>query len=175
MKPWGVRVLFFVAGLIVAPLCVWAYISFGRPPVAVADAAFPFEKQIVRLPLHRRMDSEMQQAALHPDESTLLAGANTYKKECSFCHGLPGSPAAVGKNMYPSVPQLWESHRNGVVGVSDDPPGETYWRVKNGIRLTGMPSYQKLLSETQMWQVSLLLASAANPLPQSVQDVLAAK
>ena len=72
--------LFFLASAILTPLCVWAYISFGRPPVAVADAAFPFEKQIVRLPLHKRMDSEMQQAALHSDESTLLAGANTYKR-----------------------------------------------------------------------------------------------
>jgi len=26
-----------------------------------------------------------------------------------------------------------------VKGVSDDPAGETYWKVANGIRLTGMP------------------------------------
>jgi len=175
MKSWSVRILFFFAGVIFAPLCAWAYLSFGRPPVAVADSAFPFERQIVRGPLHKRIDSELQQAALQPDESTLLAGANTYKKECAFCHGLPNSPAAIGQNMYPSVPQLWQHHRNGVVGVSDDPPGETFWRVKNGIRLTGMPAYQKTLSDTQMWQVSLLLASAAKPLPKSVQDALSAK
>jgi mono/diheme cytochrome c family protein len=52
-------------------------------------------------------------------------------------------------------------HRHGsVVGVSDDPPGETYWKVANGIRLTGMPSYKNILSETQMWQVAQLLANA---------------
>ena len=32
--------------------------------------------------------------------------------------------------------------------MSDDPPGETYWKVANGIRLTGMPSYKELLTET---------------------------
>ena len=54
-----------------------------------------------------------------------------------------------------------KAHHNGnVVGVSDDPPGETYWKVANGIRLSGMPSYKDLLTETQMWQVSLLLANA---------------
>jgi thiosulfate dehydrogenase len=43
--------------------------------------------------------------------------------------------------------------------VSDDPVGETYWKVANGIRLTGMPSYRGSLEEKQMWQVSLLLAN----------------
>ena len=31
--------------------------------------------------------------------------------------------------------------------------GVTYWKVKNGIRLTGMPSFQKALTEQQMWRV----------------------
>lgn len=172
MKAWLVGLICFLVGVIVVPLCAWVYLDFGRPSVAVADAAFPFEKQIVRAPLNRRIESEVQQPSIQPDEANLLAGANTYKTDCSFCHGMPNHPAAVGKNMYPSVPQLWQKHKNGVVGVSDDPAGVTYWRVKNGIRLTGMPAYQKTLSETQMWQVSLLLAAADKPMPQSVQDVL---
>ena len=65
-----------------------------------------------------------------------------------------------------------QPHRNGVVGVSDDPPGETYWKVANGIRLTGMPSYTKILNETQMWQVSVLLANADKPLPPQVMESL---
>jgi len=38
--------------------------------------------------------------------------------------------------------------------VSDDEPGETYWKVANGIRLTGMPAYKNVLTDTQMWQVT---------------------
>ena len=173
MKGWLVGVVCFIAGLIVVPLGAWIYLDYGRPPVAVADSAFPFERQIVGTPLHGRIDKELQQSPLQPDDATLLAGANTYKTNCSFCHGLPDHPAGVGTNMYPSAPLLWQKHRDGVVGVSDDPAGETFWRVKNGIRLTGMPAYGKTLSETEMWQVSLLLASAAKPLPVSVQGVLA--
>jgi mono/diheme cytochrome c family protein len=56
--------------------------------------------------------------------------------------------------------------------VTDDEPGETYWKVANGIRLTGMPSYDKHLSTDQMWQVSLLLANA-DKLPGSVMAILA--
>jgi len=56
-------------------------------------------------------------------------------------------------------------------GVTDDPAGETYWKVAGGIRMTGMPGFDKTLSTTQMWQVSLLLANA-DKLPQAAKDVL---
>ena len=59
-----------------------------------------------------------------------------------------------------------------MVGVSDDPPGETYWKVENGIRLTGMPAYNKVLTQTQMWQVTVLLADADKPLPPAALDIL---
>jgi mono/diheme cytochrome c family protein len=56
--------------------------------------------------------------------------------------------------------------------VSDDPPGETYWKVANGIRLTGMPAYKGILTETEMWDVSLLLANADKPLPPEALEIL---
>ena len=68
--------------------------------------------------------------------------------------------------MFPQPPQFFEGH-----GVTDDPPGETYWKAKNGIRLTGMPGYGSSLSDQQLWQVSLLLAHA-DKLPASVQTAL---
>jgi mono/diheme cytochrome c family protein len=57
--------------------------------------------------------------------------------------------------MFPKPPRLFKGH-----GVTDDPPGETYWKAANGIRLTGMPAYSGSLSDTQLWQVSLMLAKA---------------
>lgn len=56
--------------------------------------------------------------------------------------------------------------------MTDDEPGETYWKVANGIRLTGMPGFNQQLSTTQMWQVSLLLANA-DKLPDTVKAILA--
>jgi hypothetical protein len=61
----------------------------------------------------------------------------------------------MAKDMFPKPPALFKGH-----GVTDDPAGETYWKVANGIRLTGMPEFKHVLNDTQMWQVSLLLANA---------------
>ena len=90
-----------------------------------------------------------------------------------MCHGYHGKPAPIGENMFPSAPPLWEKHHSGsVVGVSDDPPGETYWKVANGIRLTGMPDFKTQLTNTEIWQVSVLLANADKPLPQAALNIL---
>jgi len=162
-----------VLGLLVIPVYVFVYFRAGHLPVAVADQPFPLEKQIVRAPLHARIDKEMQKTApLEPSATNLQAGAHIYRQQCAACHGLYGRPSTFAEHMYPHAPQLWAPHNNGVVGVSDDEPGETYWKVANGIRLTGMPSYSKILNQTQIWQVTLLLANADKPLPADVLNLM---
>jgi mono/diheme cytochrome c family protein len=173
---FGKFVLGFLAAIVLVVVCVAVYFKFGAPPVAVADKPFPFEKAIVHLPLNARIDREMKTAPFGTSEDVFEAGAHVYKNECASCHGTPGHDVAFAKYMYPSAPQLWKKHSHGnVVGVSDDETGETYWKVANGIRLTGMPSYQHVLSDTQMWQVSLLLKNADQQLPDPVMGILNGK
>jgi mono/diheme cytochrome c family protein len=136
-------------------------------PVAVADPPLPQERLITSVPLNARIDRELIKIPpIQPDEDNLVAGAQIYADQCAACHGLPAKPSSFGAHMFPDAPPLWQKHHNSnVVGVSDDPPGETYWKVANGIRLSGMPSFNKVLTDTQMWQVSLLMANADKPLP----------
>jgi mono/diheme cytochrome c family protein len=61
---------------------------------------------------------------------------------------------------------------SSVLGVSDDPPGKTYWTVSNGIRLTGMPSFKSTLTDTEIWQVTLLLANADKQLPPAALQIV---
>jgi mono/diheme cytochrome c family protein len=68
--------------------------------------------------------------------------------------------------MFPKPPQLFKGH-----GVTDDSAGETYWKVANGIRMSGMPAYTRSLQDDEMWQVSLMLANA-DKLPQQVRSTL---
>jgi hypothetical protein len=54
--------------------------------------------------------------------------------------------------------------------VEDDEPGETYWKVRHGIRFTGMPAYGNALTDTQLWQVTLFLANM-NHLPPAANQL----
>jgi mono/diheme cytochrome c family protein len=169
----GRVLLGILLAIVLVPVALLGWLWYGNVPVAVADPPFPHEKQIVGMPLQARIGREMVKTPpIQADEGNLLAGAHVYSEKCAVCHGLHGKPSVFGAYMYPDPPPLWEKHGNGVIGVSDDPPGETYWKVANGIRLTGMPSFNSILTETEIWQVSLLLANADKPLPPAAVEIL---
>jgi thiosulfate dehydrogenase len=170
---FGKFLLGLLLGLLLIPAAAWLYFRFGEPPVATADKPFPFEKHIVSVPLDARIGREApKDAPFGAGEDAFEGGAQVYRQNCAACHGTPGHSVPYAKFMYPRAPQLWTSHRKGVTGVSDDPVGETYWKVANGIRLSGMPAYTTVLTDTEMWQVSVLLKNADQPLPDPVEKIL---
>ena len=173
MKKLAIFAAGFVAAFVVVFVCGWTYLQWGQPPVATADAAFPLEKRIVKVPLRARIAREMEKQPFAGSEEVYVSGAMVYKENCAQCHGVPGQDVDYAKWMFPVAPQLFKKHAKGnVVGVSDDEPGETFWKVKNGIRLTGMPSFQHTLSSEDMWDVTLLLKSADQPMSKAVNGTL---
>jgi thiosulfate dehydrogenase len=163
----------FILGIVIGVLLIftgaWFYFSTGRAPVAAADPPMLFEKKLAKAAQHARIEKDPHTDPTVPaDEATYLAGADIYKQNCAVCHGLPGeSQSAIAQGMFPKPPELFHG-----TGVTDDPAWETYWKAKNGFRLTGMPGFKDHLNETQLWQVSVLLANADKISP-AVKTVLA--
>jgi thiosulfate dehydrogenase len=147
-----------IIGIILIPLGAFLFVVTGQAPVATSQPPLPFETFFAKTALHARVNRLMPKTVpLTADEATLMAGAQVYRHRCQMCHGLingPISPAARG--MFPYPPQLLEKGQM----VADDPPGETFWKAKNGIRLSGMPGFHATLNDTQLWQVALMLANA---------------
>jgi thiosulfate dehydrogenase len=164
----------FIAGLIlgvlVVPLGLYLYLAGGGMPVATTDSDMPFERFFTKKALNARIAKDMPKSVpIQPNEANYLAGAELYKQHCGVCHGVPLTPkTAMAAGMYPQPPRLLEGK-----GVTDDEPGESYWKIANGIRLTGMPGFSKSLSETQMWQIALLVAHA-DKLPAAAKTALVA-
>lgn len=79
--------------------------------------------------------------------ATLADGARIYEMHCALCHG--GAAARISPmraKFSPPVPQL-------VNHVPGDPDANFYWVVKHGIRMTGMPSWDGILTDNQVWTV----------------------
>jgi thiosulfate dehydrogenase len=157
-------------GLLIMPLGTYLYFASGHAPVATTDSDMPFESKLAHMALDARIAKDMpKNVPLPANEANYLAGAALYTQHCAVCHGVPLAPkTAIASGMYPQPPRLLEG-----TGVTDDEPGETYWKIFNGIRLSGMPGFSKSLSETQMWQIALLLKNA-DKLPPSAKEALVA-
>jgi thiosulfate dehydrogenase len=163
-------VIGILVGVILTGAAIISYLVFGFAPVAVADKPLPFERSIC----DRAVDAHIarQPEASSPlvvNEANLVSGAYLYGMDCAGCHGLPGKPkGAMSSAMYPSPPQFFAgNHDHG-----SDPISEIYWKVDNGIRLTGMPSFKGILSETELWQVSQVVANK-DALPDAAKSALA--
>jgi thiosulfate dehydrogenase len=157
-----------IIGWIVLPVIGFLYLRFGYVPVAVNGPVIPFEELLSGIAVQARIAREAPaKAAIPASDENLLAGAKIYREHCAECHGLPGGTASViSKGMYPSPPQFFEQKVMG-----NDPVGQNYWIVANGIRLTGMPAYRQSLDVGELWQVSQFLSNRGK-LPAGAKELL---
>lgn len=155
-------------GIVLMFLGVYSYFSSGKAPVAVTAPEMPFESKFARMALHAYIDKQPHlNSPVAAEEKNYLEGAKVYKEHCAVCHGLPNEPkTAIADGMFPHPPQLFKG-----TGVTDDAGWETYWKVVNGIRMTGMPGFKGRLNDTRIWQVSILLRDA-DKIPASVKAEL---
>ena len=100
------------------------------------------------------------------NEQNLNNGVHLFAEYCAVCHGSAQgatSPSPIAKGLYQKPPQL------ATDGVEDDLEGVTFWKIKHGIRLTGMPSFRDSLTDQQIWTLALFLYHM-DKLPPAVQQ-----
>ncbi len=149
----------FLGGVVVTLLLLGAgayqAVERGWIPAAADQAPGTLERWAARHSLHAaiRRESLGLTSPIPLNDENLLKGARIYQAECLVCHGAAdGKPSAIARGLNVSPPQL------AFDGVEDDPAGETYWKVKHGIRFTGMPAYASSLGEEELWQVTLFVS-----------------
>jgi thiosulfate dehydrogenase len=163
----------FILGIIMtlAALAGFGYLFVRGGGISLATTAppLPLEAQLAHLALRASIGSAKDaKNPLPHNEDNMQAGAKLYRNDCAGCHGAPQHPHPVmWKAMFPPPPQLFTSE--GM--VTDDLEGSTFWKVTNGIRLSGMPGFHDILTDSERWQLSMLLAHADKITP-AVQEIL---
>ena len=77
----------------------------------------------------------------------IAAGAAHYRDVCQHCHGGPGVRRSEwAEGLYPAPPELADK-------VAEWRPGELFWIVKHGIRMTGMPAVGAGHSDRDIWNI----------------------
>jgi len=87
------------------------------------------------------------------DHATVQAGARAFSERgCTNCHGAPGVEwAKFSEGLRPDPPDLKEL-------VDQRKPQELFWVVKNGIHMTGMPSFGLIeVPDREIWTIVAFL------------------
>ena len=96
-------------------------------------------------------------------DENMIDGMKLYTMNCAVCHGgLDQKPATLAHSLYPPAPQV-------IMHPMDDPEWRTFYVIRTGARYTGMPAWDKALSEQEIWKVSAFLSNL-NKLSPGVQD-----
>jgi mono/diheme cytochrome c family protein len=83
--------------------------------------------------------------------NAIRAGAQLYGQECVYCHGAPGEEATgLAKGLNPPPPVLLAAERDNI-------PGEVFWVVRNGVKMSGMPAWGKSYPDQKIWAVAAFL------------------
>lgn len=96
------------------------------------------------------------------DAARIRAGLIHYHQMCATCHGAPGVKISeIGQGLNPYPPEL-ATH-------TEDEPLETFWAVKNGIKMTGMPAFGVTHTDDEIWDIVAFLQRMPKLSPQEYQ------
>jgi thiosulfate dehydrogenase len=100
---------------------------------------------------------------LMPNDANLIDGMKLYTMNCALCHGgLDRKPSTLANSFYPPPPNL-------ISDSPDDPEWHIFYTIRTGVRYTGMPSWDKTLTEPDMWKITMFL-SHMDKLPPAAQE-----
>src|SRR5713226_6531071 len=159
----------FILGVIITLLLLFlgglAIATLGFLPTNADSTPPKMERRIAM----SAMDASMERHAprvtspVPPTDENLIDGMKNYTMICALFHGgLDNKPSPLKQSFYPPPPQL-------ILDPLDDPEWHIYYAVRTGIRYTGMPAWNKALTEQEMWKVTSFL-SRLEKLPPAVQD-----
>jgi len=78
------------------------------------------------------------------DPAKIVTGTDHFADHCAVCHGAPGVPRGeIAEGLYPQPPNLGKAAKRYS-------PAELFWIVKNGFKMTGMPSWDQH-SDEELW------------------------
>ena len=162
----------FITGVILTLLVLavggYFFATTGHfDPRAVGNTPSTFEKRTAMKSLDEWVDEHAPKQAnpFQPTTDNIMDGSMTYDKHCAVCHGSLKQPISpMRANYYPPVPQLMNR-------TPDDPDGNLFYVVKYGVRFTGMPGWDGVLSDDDIWKTVVFIKNSAqmkeNSAPQS--------
>jgi len=146
MRGFIAGIVFTLLGLAVG---IVAVSHLGLYPIGADNPPGAIERSLAMRALDVYADKhkpEMENP-VQPTDDNLSEGARLYESHCALCHG--GAKARMSplrERFNPPVPQL-------IASIPEDEDSWVFWVTKHGARMTGMPSWDGILSDDQIWKV----------------------
>ena len=149
-----------IAIAVIVPLGAFAFIKSGIYNVAASKPHTTITEWVTHEAMIHSVRSHAKgiEAPANVTAAQVKSGFCTYDTHCVACHGASGVARRQWAGGFePQPPYLIDAG-------SRWKPRELFWIAKNGIKMTGMPSWRDSLSDRQIWEVVAWL-EASRQLP----------
>jgi mono/diheme cytochrome c family protein len=138
----------------------------GFFPTNANVAPPPWERHLAMGVLNASMQRHAARVTnpLAPTDQNLEDGMMLYNTMgCALCHGgLDCKPPMFADSFYPPAPNL-------ISNPPGDPEWHIFYTIRTGVRYTGMPAWNGVLSDQDMWKITTFLTHI-DKLPPTVQN-----
>jgi mono/diheme cytochrome c family protein len=158
----------FVLGVVVTLLAlaatVWAVSAYGLYPIGADNPPSALERRLAGRAMDVYADKHKPEVSnpIAVTPANLAEGAKEYEEHCAFCHGGAKAKISPMQNKFnPPAPQL-------VNRIPHDPENWIFWVTKHGVRMTGMPTWDGVMSDDEIWKIVAFIKNS-NKLPPEAQ------
>lgn len=126
-----------------------AFVYSGLYDISATDQHLPPTYWAMEATMRRSVERRGKRIEVPPlgGEAQLAQGLALYRRHCAQCHGGPGvAPEPFALGMTPAPAPLMQTGREWR-------PGELFWVVKYGIKMTGMPAWAFRLTDGEIWSL----------------------
>lgn len=148
------RILFSLCVLgVVLALSGFAFIHSGIYNVTAMEEHGSWGKWALHTTMKNSVEargSEVNVPSNLASEEMIRQGARGYDQLCVACHLKPGlDDTLLRQGLNPTPPSLTETGPFG--------PGEQFWIIKNGIKMTGMPAWGVTHDDEDLWEITAFI------------------
>ena len=158
----------FILGVVITLLVLffgfYLTVSQGWFTVGADNPPGKLEKKYANMAMDAYVEKHMPKGdnPMKPTSENLMTGAAIYEKHCALCHGGgKGRTSPLAHKFSPPVPQI-------IQRIPHDEDAHLWYVTKHGIRMTGMPSWDGIISDDDLWRV-IAFVKHSDKLPPDVQ------
>jgi len=158
----GLAVIGAIAGL--------SFIWFGVFNVAANDKHWGITTEFLEIVRDRSISSRAGDITVPDlsDASRVKRGTANYDAMCAQCHLAPGlKKSELYEGLNPKPPVLYKDKH-----FDEMPAANTFWVIKNGIKMTGMPAWGIYNSDEQIWDLIATISAMDKMTPEKYKELV---
>lgn len=136
--------------LVVIAGSIWVYVWTGSYNISAASPHWSITLEMLETVRDRSIVAHSKGISTPPlaaETERAEKGLHHYHPMCRLCHGAPGyEREEFAMGLYPGAPDL----ASGQIQQEWN-DAELYWIVKNGLKMTGMPSFGVTHDDEDIW------------------------